>query len=152
MNMNYRGVLLLVLLMLYLQLDITKSSIQIPMIILKNSSKLFNQTTMSPSWKRSNSIEILRKLIANRQILSKHNRTLFVTSKSTSISSKIFSDTTHRTTRTSTSLPKQLTSNTSDIHFLSLRTRSFNQTAPAIALICCLLAFLLLTLTLILLR
>lgn len=148
MNMNCRRVLLLVLLMLYLQM---------PTIMTKNSSELINRTTISPSWKRSNSIEILRKLIANRQILSKHNRTLFFTSTSPSFTANIFSNTTHRTTLTFSSIPKQSTSNASDFHFLllpssTIRTRSFNQTAPAIALICCLLAFLFLTLTLIVLR
>ncbi len=39
-----------------------------------------NRTT-ADSWKRSNSIEILKKLIANRRILTKYNRTLTFPSK-----------------------------------------------------------------------
>ncbi len=54
--------------------------INIPTLTSRNQS-VFNRTTTIYPWKRSNSIELLKKLIANRQIITKYNRTLFLTSK-----------------------------------------------------------------------
>ncbi|CAF1495192.1 unnamed protein product [Rotaria sp. Silwood1] len=46
---------------------------------LLSSKYLLNYTTNSYSWKKSNSIEILKKLIANRQNLTKYNLKLLLT-------------------------------------------------------------------------
>ena len=62
-NLNRRGVVVLLLVLMSI----------IPTITMVNRT--------IPSWKRSNSIEMLKKLIANRQILTKYNRTFFSTSK-----------------------------------------------------------------------
>jgi hypothetical protein len=68
------------IIVLFVIINQTNGIINIPMITFHNHS-LFNRSTTVYSWKKSNSIEILKKLIANRQIITKTNRTLFLTSK-----------------------------------------------------------------------
>jgi hypothetical protein len=73
------------LIILFVKINKTNGVINIPMITYHNHSlfvkQFFNRPTTAYSWKKSNSIEILKKLIANRQIITKTNRTLFLTSK-----------------------------------------------------------------------
>jgi len=68
------------IIVLFVIINKTNGIINISMITFHNHS-LFNRSTTVHSWKKSNSIEILKKLIANRQIITKTNRTLFLTSK-----------------------------------------------------------------------
>ncbi len=70
---------------LFISMNITNGIINISTITFHNHSslikQLLNRTTTIHPWKKSNSIEILKKLIANRQIITKYNRTLLLTSK-----------------------------------------------------------------------
>jgi len=76
--MNYRRMFLL-LTVLFIVMNVTNGILNHSLLI----KEIFNRTTTTtnPSWKRSNSIETLKKLIANRQILTKYNRKLFFKSK-----------------------------------------------------------------------
>jgi hypothetical protein len=75
--MNYRRMFLL-LTVLFIAINVTNGILNHSLLI----KEIFNRTsTTNPSWKRSNSIETLKKLIANRQILTKYNRKLFFKSK-----------------------------------------------------------------------
>jgi hypothetical protein len=65
---------------LFILINKTNGTINIPTITFHNHS-LFIRPKNIHSLKKSNSIEILKKLIANRQIITKYNRTLFLTSK-----------------------------------------------------------------------
>ncbi|CAF1309559.1 unnamed protein product, partial [Rotaria sordida] len=66
---------------LLILINTTNEVINIPTITFHNhslSSNEFLNTTTLYSWKKSNSIEILKKLIANRQNLTKYNSKLLL--------------------------------------------------------------------------
>jgi hypothetical protein len=68
------------LIILFISINTTNGVINIPSITFHNRSLSNQMTTLYP-WKKSNSIEMLKKLIANRHNLTKTNRTLLLTSK-----------------------------------------------------------------------
>jgi hypothetical protein len=70
---------------LFISIDTTNGAVNLPNVAFHNRSvavkQLLNRTTTFHSWKTSNSIEMLKKLIGNRHSLTKTNRTLLLTSK-----------------------------------------------------------------------